>query len=73
MSTYYYDINYVSLCVIMCHYVSLGAQPTPSEKDTYSKVDAVLSKAPGLLEELRSYHGAGETIREVSSCNLVSY
>ena len=32
----------------------------------YAKVDAVLAKAPGIVEELKSYQGAGVAIREVS-------
>ena len=29
-------------------------------------MEEVLSKAPGIIEELRAYQGAGEAIREVS-------
>ena len=42
-----------------------GAEPTDIEKEIYSKVAEVLTNGPGILEELRAYRGAGETIREV--------
>ena len=42
-----------------------GAEPTDLEKDAYTKVESVLSKAPAIIEELKAYQGAGEAIRNV--------
>ena len=42
------------------------AAPTDAEQRVHSQVSAVLVKAPEILEELRTYKGAGEQIREVS-------
>ena len=42
-----------------------GAEPTDTEKEVYTKVAEALSNGPGIIEELRAYRGAGETIREV--------
>ena len=44
-----------------------SAQPTDIEREVYTKVEEVLSKAPGIIEELRAYQGAGEAIREAIS------
>ena len=41
------------------------AAPNDSEREVHSKVARVLEKAPGILQDLRSYKGAGELIREV--------
>jgi len=43
------------------------AAPTDSEKEVHTKVAQVLVKAPEILQELRSYKGAGELIREAIS------
>ena len=43
------------------------AEPTASETDVYEKVNAVLSKAHQILQDLRAYKGAGEQIREAIS------
>ena len=45
--------------------LSAEAAPTDSEKEVHTKVAQVLVKAPEILQELRSYKGAGELIREV--------
>ena len=42
-----------------------GAEPTEPEKEVYSRISEILSDAPRILEELRAYKGAGESIREV--------
>ncbi|XP_003389590.1 PREDICTED: protein FAM49A-like [Amphimedon queenslandica] len=44
-----------------------SAEPTDAEKEVYSKVSEILTDAPRILEELRSYKGAGESIREAIS------
>ena len=44
---------------------SPGAEPTEPEKEVYSRISEILSDAPRILEELRAYKGAGESIREV--------
>ncbi len=49
--------------------LSPGAQPSDEEKEIYGRVEAVLSQAPGIVEELRAYQGAGEAIRNVSLHN----
>ncbi len=43
------------------------AEPTESEEDVHTKVASVLLKAREVLDELRSYKGAGVEIREVAS------
>lgn len=49
-----------------------GAEPSDIEKDVYASVDAVLSKAAGIVEELKSYQGAGEAIRNVGGFELIN-
>ncbi|MEQ2215713.1 hypothetical protein XENOCAPTIV_004739 [Xenoophorus captivus] len=41
------------------------AQPTEAERDVWEEVDVVLKDAKGILDELQSYKGAGQEIREV--------
>ena len=51
--------------------LSAEAAPTDSEKEVHTKVAQVLVKAPEILQELRSYKGAGELIREVGVASSV--
>ena len=41
------------------------AAPSDAEREVHAQVDSVLVKAPEIIEELRTYKGAGEKIREV--------
>ncbi|MED6254225.1 hypothetical protein ATANTOWER_020164 [Ataeniobius toweri] len=41
-----------------------NAQPTEAERDVWEQVDVVLKDAKGILDELQSYKGAGQEIRE---------
>jgi len=41
------------------------ARPTEEEKEVHDGVAHVLSFAPGIITELKSYKGAGEEIRIV--------
>eukprot|EP00731_Ephydatia_muelleri_P035918 Em0179g8a len=43
------------------------AEPTASETEVYEKVNTVLSKAHQILQDLKTYKGAGEQIREAIS------
>ncbi|XP_065175566.1 CYFIP-related Rac1 interactor B-like isoform X2 [Sycon ciliatum] len=43
------------------------ARPTDNEKDVYAEVEAVLESAKSILEELRSYEGASDDIRQAIS------
>lgn len=52
----------------MCHSFTVAfteAEPTASETEVYEKVNTVLSKAHQILQDLKTYKGAGEQIREV--------
>ena len=42
-----------------------GAAPTDEEKEVYAEVEAVLRSSKTILEELRSYEGASDAIRQV--------
>lgn len=41
------------------------AAPSDAERDVHTQVHSVLVKAPEIIEELKTYKGAGEKIREV--------
>ncbi|KAL4623396.1 protein FAM49B isoform X1 [Arapaima gigas] len=41
-----------------------NAQPTEAEKEIWDQVNVVLKDARGILDDLQSYKGAGEAIRE---------
>uniref|UniRef100_A0A8C9VZH3 CYFIP related Rac1 interactor B n=1 Tax=Scleropages formosus TaxID=113540 RepID=A0A8C9VZH3_SCLFO len=41
-----------------------NAQPTEAEKEVWDQVNVVLKDARGILDDLQSYKGAGEAIRE---------
>lgn len=41
------------------------AQPTEAEREVWEQVDVVLKDAKDILDELQSYKGAGQEIREV--------
>lgn len=56
------DSNY---CVYNVSLVDADAQPTDSEKEVFSEVDAVLSKGRNILKEISQYRGASKEIREV--------
>ena len=43
----------------------LDATPTESEQEVYNVVCSVLDEAPRILQELQSYQGANEEIRQV--------
>lgn len=43
------------------------ADPTDAEREVHTQVGSVLVKAPEIIEELKSYKGAGEKIREAIS------
>lgn len=43
------------------------AKPTKDEADTHARVQVVLDKSKGILEELEKYTGAGEYIRQAIS------
>jgi len=43
------------------------AEPTPEEQEVYGQVRSVLDQSTGVLDELSSYRGAGEAIREAIS------
>eukprot|EP00731_Ephydatia_muelleri_P031539 Em0023g46a len=43
------------------------AEPTASETEVYEKVNTVLSKAHQILQDLKTYKGAGEQIREMTN------
>ncbi|EDQ90006.1 uncharacterized protein MONBRDRAFT_35147 [Monosiga brevicollis MX1] len=43
------------------------ASPSDAELETYEKVNAVLSKADGILKDLETYEGAGDPIRKAIS------
>ena len=45
----------------------LDASPTQAEQEVYNVVSSVLDDAPRILDELQSYHGANEEIRQVST------
>ena len=42
------------------------ARPSPHEQEVFNQVAHVLSFAPGIITELKSYKGAVEEIRIVS-------
>ena len=50
----------------------LGAEPTDSEIDVYAKVSGILEQAPRVLQDLKAYTGAGESIREVKQAHCVN-
>ncbi|EDO45302.1 predicted protein, partial [Nematostella vectensis] len=49
------------------YYFLLDAQPTETEREVYEVVKGVLDSADRMLEELRSYPGASQAIREAIS------
>lgn len=46
--------------------VFTDAQPTEAERELWEQVNKVLQEAMSVLEDLQSYSGAGEAIRQVS-------
>ena len=60
----------LSLSFFLTHTHSLThslteAAPSEAERDIHTQVGTVLIKAPEIIEELKTYKGAGEKIREV--------
>uniref|UniRef100_A0A8B9JLW1 Family with sequence similarity 49 member Ba n=1 Tax=Astyanax mexicanus TaxID=7994 RepID=A0A8B9JLW1_ASTMX len=50
-----------------------NAQPTEAERQQWEQVSAVLEEAMSILQDLQSYSGAGEAIRQVSTpYNIIS-
>jgi hypothetical protein len=49
--------------------MSLDAQPTDGEQETFEEVQRVLRNSEPILEEIQCYKGAGKEIREVSTCH----
>jgi hypothetical protein len=50
--------------------MSLDAQPTDGEQETFEEVQRVLRNSEPILEEIQCYKGAGKEIREVSTSHL---
>jgi len=51
--------------------MSLDAQPTDGEQETFEEVQRVLRNSEPILEEIQCYKGAGKEIREVSTCHIL--
>lgn len=61
---FYIHDNPTVHCV--CVAVSADARPTEAERELWEQVNKVLMEAMSVLEDLQSYSGAGEAIRQVS-------
>lgn len=53
-------VHSVPVCVF------IDAQPTDAERELWEQVNKVLTEAVSVLQDLQSYSGAGESIRQVS-------
>jgi hypothetical protein len=51
--------------------MSLDAQPTDGEQETFEEVQRVLRNSEPILEEIQCYKGAGKEIREVSTSHVL--
>jgi len=49
---------------------SADAKPTEAERRVWEEVNGVLTEAVIVLQELQSYSGAGEAIRQVSTARV---
>lgn len=58
---------YVQVCVWPSAAVFTDAQPTEAERELWEQVNKVLMEAMSVLQDLQSYSGAGEAIRQVSA------
>jgi hypothetical protein len=52
--------------------LSLDAQPTDGEQETFEEVQRVLRNSEPILEEIQCYKGAGKEIREVSTLKVLA-
>lgn len=53
--------------------LSLDAQPTDGEQETFEEVQRVLRNSEPILEEIQCYKGAGREIREVSIAGTADF
>ena len=56
----------IYVCTVTIYFFNVDASPTEPERRVYDVVKSVLDEAQRILQELRSYQGANEEIRQVS-------
>jgi len=63
------DFRYHWLGIFVKNFLLIfaDARPSPDEQEVFNQVAHVLSFAPGIITELKSYKGAVEEIRVVSN------
>jgi hypothetical protein len=69
----YLDTEYCNTALARSWVVllSLDAQPTDGEQETFEEVQRVLRNSEPILEEIQCYKGAGKEIREVSTLEVL--